>query len=215
MPEIFKADKSKQKSSLEALLGSSSHSQWSSFITSPKYLKFESQHEDEEVIFLGRAHFIVNLGWITVLCFAIFVPLFWGEFPFFKVLDGVTIMEMTLLWYAALLFYGIQSFLLWFYNVYIVTNERLVDVDFLGLLSKTINVTQLSKIEDVNYSQKGLAQSIFNFGDVIVETASEQKTTDLTGETSAFTFKSIANPDSVVTIISQLIDDEEKENNHN
>lgn len=213
MPEIFKADKNKKPSTIEEVLNSASNSQWASFVARPKRLKFESQHESEEVVILGRAHFIVNLGWITVICFAIFVPFFWGEFPFVKALNDVTIMEMTMLWYMALAFYGIQSFLLWFYNVYIVTNERLVDVDFLGLLSKTINVTQLSKIEDVNYSQKGLMQSMFDYGDVIVETASEQKTTDLTGETSAFTFKSISNPDKVVTLISQLIEDEERENN--
>jgi hypothetical protein len=213
MPEIFKAEKPKEKvSSIDEMLVAASNNQWSSFVACPKHLKFEMQHDDENVIILGRAHFIVNLGWITVLSFAIFVPMFWGEFPFFKVLNATTMMEVSILWYMALAFYGIQSFLLWFYNVYIVTNERLVDVDFLGLLSKTINVTQLSKIEDVNYSQRGLLQSMLNFGDVIVQTASEQRTPDREAEISAFTFASISNPDKVASVISQLIEDEEDSN---
>lgn len=215
MPEIFNADRMRDKiSKVNVMLKHSPQSHWSSFAAFPKQLRFEMQHDDEEVVVLGRAHFIVNLGWISILCFAIFVPMFWGEFPFLKTLNSVTIFELTVLWYLALAFYGIQSFLLWFYNVYIVTTERLVDVDFLGLLSKTINITQLSKIEDVNYSQRGLLQSIFNYGDVIVQTASEQRTPDRVAEISAFTFASISNPDKVASVISQLIEDEEENDHH-
>jgi len=215
MPEIFNADRMRDKiSKVNEMLKMSPHSHWASFAAFPKQLRFEMQHDDEEVVVLGRAHFIVNLGWIAVLCFAIFVPMFWGEFPFLKTLNTATILQLTILWYMALAFYGIQSFLLWFYNVYIVTTERLVDVDFLGLLSKTINITQLSKIEDVNYSQRGLLQSIFNYGDVIVQTASEQRTPDRVAEISAFTFASISNPDKVASVISQLIEDEEENDHH-
>ena len=99
---------------------------------------------------------------------------------------------------------------MWFYNVYIVTNERLVDVDFVGLLSKTVNVCQMSRVEDVNYTQKGFFASMLNYGDVIVQTASEQKTPDSSGELSAFTFESIAYPDRVAALISQLTEETEK-----
>jgi hypothetical protein len=86
-------------------------------------------------------------------------------------------------------------------------------VDFVGLLNKTVNVTELGNVEDVNYSQRGIVESLFNYGDVITQTASEQKTPDATGEMSAFTFESIAYPDKVVAVISQLVEDE-RENNH-
>ncbi|HEX9007997.1 MAG TPA: PH domain-containing protein, partial [Patescibacteria group bacterium] len=100
--------------------------------------------------------------------------------------------------------------------VYIVTNERLIAVEFMGLLSKSINVTQIRKIEDVSYSQRGLASSFFDFGDVIAETASEQRTADVAqGEPSSFTFESVGNPNEVVRIISDLMDKEEHEDNNN
>jgi hypothetical protein len=89
-----------------------------------------------------------------------------------------------------------------------------VDVDFVGLLSKTVNVTELDNVEDVNYSQNGLMDSFFNMGDVIVQTASEQKTQDASGELSAFTFEAIANPDKVSQIISKLVHDEEEQHYH-
>jgi len=212
MPEIFKAGGSKKGTNeMEKILEKCPRSQWGSFMAGSDELKFESQQEDEKVVILGRRHPITNLGWITIISFALFIPFFWNEFPFIQMLNGNTLVSLTMLWYLALTFFGMQSFLLWFYNVYIVTTERVVDVDFVGLLSKTVNVAQLSKIEDVNYSQRGLIANTFNFGDVIVETASKQDTPDVADEMSAFTFESIAYPDKVVAVISQLIEDEEEE----
>lgn len=216
MPEIFTTNNSKKGSGeLKKILESCPTSQWGSFMATPDWLKFESQQDDERIVIVGRSHPITNFGWVTIVCFAIFIPLFWSEFPFIQTLNVSTLMSLTLLWYIALAFFALQSFLLWFYNIYIVTNERLVDVDFMGLLSKTVNVTQLNNVEDVNYSQNGIVASFFNYGDVITQTASEQKTQDASGEMSAFTFESIAYPDKVVAVISQLVEDVEDENNHN
>lgn len=212
MPEVFKAGKVKVVSEeIKKLLGESlTGGTFGSCIPSPYELRFESQQDDETVLLLGRRHFITNFGWITTICFALVIPFFWGEFPFFKALDGNTLVSLTMLWYLAIIFYGLQSFLMWFYNVYIITNERLIDVDFTGLLSKTVNVCQISRIEDVNYTQKGFLASMLNYGDVIVQTASEQKTPDSAGELSAFTFESIAFPDKVASVISQLTEEAEK-----
>ncbi len=181
-----------------------------SFFAHPKKCRFETQQDDEEILILGRRHFITNLGWMATLCFAFVVPFVWGEFPFIKALDGNTMVSLTMLWYMVLIFFGMQSFLMWFYNVYIVTNERLIDIDFVGLLSKTVNVAQIGHIEDVNYSQQGIMASFFNYGDVIVQTASEQRTPDTSGEISAFTFEAIGMPDKVAAMISQLMEDSNK-----
>lgn len=181
-----------------------------SFVPHPGKFRFESQQDDEVVLLLGRRHLVTNFGWMATTCFAFVVPFFWSEFPFLKALDGNTLVSLTILWYLGLLFFGLQSFLMWFYNVYIITNERLVDVDFTGLLSKTVNVTQLSRVEDVNYTQNGFWASMFNYGSVIIQTASEQKTPDSAGERSAFTFESVACPDKVASIISQLTEEIEK-----
>jgi hypothetical protein len=71
-------------------------------------------------------------------------------------------------------------------------------------------VAQISKIEDVNYTQKGILANLFNFGDVIIQTASEQRTPDAAGELSSFTFESVAFPDKVTSVISQLTEEAEK-----
>jgi len=215
MPEKIGKVKESKVENVRGLFGHNlPKSIWGSFAVGPEDLRFEAQHEDEEIIILGRRHPVTNLGWLTIVCFAVFIPTVWGSFPFFAALSTLTLTKITILWYLAMLFFVIQNFLLWFYNIYIVTNERLVDVDFVGLLSKTVNVTELDNVEDVNYSQNGLMDSFFNMGDVIVQTASEQKTQDASGELSAFTFEAIANPDKVSQIISKLVHDEEEQHYH-
>ena len=206
MPEIFGTEKIEDIQEIKDLEKSGKfRSLFGSFVVTPPKTRFESQDDDEKIVVLGRRHFITNLKWLTIACFAIFVPMFWGEFPMIKALDVNTSFILSIVWYSALLFYVIQNFVLWFYNVYIVTNERLVDVDFFGLLYKNINVTQIGKLEDVNYSQRGLFAGFFNFGDVVVQTSSEQRSDDRS-EKSAFTFDHIANPDLVVKIISELME---------
>lgn len=211
MPEIFGANKPKEIQQITDWVKNGKYNNiFGSFVVSPDKAKFESQDDDEEIIILGRRHFITNLKWMAMACFAIFVPLFWGEFPMVKALDTNTNFVLSIVWYSALLFYVIQNFLLWFYNVYIVSNERVVDVDFFGLLYKNINVTHLANVQDVNYSQKGIFSSFFNFGDVIIQTSSEQKSDD-SSEQSAFTFNAVANPDLVVKVISELVEREHEE----
>ena len=207
------ADESSVLDEVKKLKADGFSSTFGSLCAFPENVTFESEHDDEQVLVIGRAHMVTNWSWVTLICFLIFIPVFWSSFPLISVLSDNLHFAMTVLWYLALSLYGLMKLLLWFYSVYIVTNERIIDVDFFGLLYKNINVTMIDKIEDVNYSQTGLLASIFNFGDLIVETASEQTSSDTAnGERSAFTFENISNPDKVSRIITLLMEEEEKQN---
>ena len=46
-------------------------------------------------------------------------------------------------WFLIVLGYVLEVFLSWFYNVYIITDERIIDVDFTSLLSKDISYAKL------------------------------------------------------------------------
>jgi len=81
----------------------------------------------------------------------------------------------------------------------------------LPFLYKNIDVTQIKNIEEVNYRQAGIAANAFNFGNVIVQTASEQRTAVKGEKGAAFTFDSVPDPDRVARVISQLMQQEEQE----
>lgn len=214
MPEIFGSEKPKDIHEISDLEKSGRfRSAMGSLVVKPSNAKFESQDDDEEIVMMGRSHLITNIKWMAVASFAFFVPLFWGEFPMIKTLDVNTSFVLSIVWYSLLLFYVIQNFVLWFYNVFMVTNERVVDVDIYGLLNKNINVTQISRIEDVSYSQRGIFAGFFNYGDVIVETASEQRS-ETDNREPEFSFRSVSNPALVVKIISELMEKAEEEGHH-
>lgn len=184
---------------------------WHTISALPKDAYFESQTEKEKVLLLMRAHPATNLWWIAIVAMLIGVPMFWSEFPLLSSVNPLTQFFITILWYMGLALFSVQNALLWFYNVYIITDERVVDVDFFGLLYKNINATQIRKIEDVNYSQKGLLAGFLNYGNIVIETASAQKSDDTPSERSAFTFDAVPNPDRVARVLTELMEQEEKE----
>ena len=221
MPEVFsKSGKSKSAPSTDSSVVNEvkkmveqgfSMPAWRSLAAMPPDTKFEAQNDDEKVLLLMRKHPVTNLWWIGLTAMLFGFPLFWGEFPLISNVTASVRLALAIFWYLGLAFFAIQNLLLWFYNVYIVTDERVIDVDFFGLLYKNVNATQIRKIEDVNYSQVGMLSSVFNYGTVVIQTASEQRSADRSEEAAAFTFEAVPNPDRVVKAISELMEQEEKE----
>lgn len=212
MPEVFSKNSRSVVSEVKKLVDEGfSHPVWRSLAACPMDTKFEAQHDNEQVLLLMRKHPVTNLWWMALTAMFVGVPLFWGEFPLISGVSVLVRLSLVVFWYLGLAFFAIQNILLWFYNIYIVTDERVIDVDFFGLLYKNINATQIRKIQDVNYSQVGILSSMFNFGSVVIQTASEQRSADVREEASAFTFAAVSNPDRVAKVIGELMDQEEKE----
>jgi hypothetical protein len=76
----------------------------------------------------------------------------------------------------------------WYNDVYILTDDRIVDIEKVPLVSEDRREARLAMIQDVNYVQPNLTARILGFGDVIIETAAK---------TGAFTFSSVPNPREV------------------
>lgn len=174
----------------------------SSLEVMPSRVRFEAQDPQEHIILLLRPHWITNLWWNVLLVLLVFVPILFSLIPVVSVLPPAHLFVVTLLWYAMLLAFAFEEFLTWFFSVNIVTDERVIDVDFYGLLFKHVSVAQIAKIQDLNYIQKGMLASMFNFGHVMIQTA---------GEVQTFDFNNVPNPDRVVKILSELVAQEEQE----
>jgi len=180
----------------------------SSFAFSPIGVSFETQDDKEEVVLLLRQHWITNVGWVVAAIFLFIFPLllpglvsmgdvdFWSKF-------SLRSREIFLaIWYLLALGFVFERFLGWYYNVYIVTNERIVDVDFRGILYKNISEAPLSKVQDLTHRVAGFLPVIFDYGDLIVQTAAE--VTDLE-------FNNVPHPSEIHKIIGDLIQGENRE----
>jgi hypothetical protein len=171
-----------------------------SYAVNPGGIRFETQDEEETVVLFLRQHMIVNLPWMILAVILLFAPTI--IFPVVFSLTGFAfaipssyIIIVTAWWYIATAGFIIAKFLGWFINIYIVTNERIVDIDFYYLLYKHFSQAELNKIQDISYTTKGIFGTLFNFGDVKVETA---------GETPHLMFENIPHPEGVVEIIRKV-----------
>jgi len=177
------------------------------FAVNPTDVRFETQEEAEKVILFLRQHFIVNIPWMLITFFLFITPTV--IFP--RLFHAVSLNLMlptpyyaigTIFWYLATFGFALASFIGWFFNIYIVTDERIVDIDFLYLLYKKFSEAELAKIQDIHYTSGGILATIFNYGDVVVETA---------GEAPNIIFEAIPFPEKVVETIRELTESEEAE----
>jgi hypothetical protein len=180
----------------------------SSFAVNPRRVSFETQGTDETVILLLRRHVVTNVPWVAATVIAFFAPVFLiPAFSFLGLLSSVSPsmqFVFTIFWYVGVFTFSLISFINWYYNVYIVTNLRLIDVDFVNLTYKEISHAPLFKVQDINFKQIGVVPSIFNFGTVYVQTA---------GELPNFDFTDVPRPAEVVKIISDLVQEAEEGGN--
>ena len=170
-----------------------SHSLLHSFCIRP-HAKFESQLADEEIILLLRAHPVTQLPWVLngifILILLMFIDFFAGSFfsPAQLFVFNVGIISFIFAYYWF-------NFLSYFFNVGLITNKRILDVDFHAVIYKEVTEARISKIEDITAKTGGYAASLFNFGNVFVQTAGSELNIE---------FINVPRPTDVVKIINSI-----------
>jgi hypothetical protein len=173
----------------------------SAFSQFPNNISFENQEEGEFIILFMRRHIITNAGWAFLAIIFSLIPLL-GSLLFFPVLEiiGITIpgnfLTVLLLFYYLIIFgYAYVNYVSWFFNIGIVTNMRVVDIDVVDITSKNVAATEIESIVDVTYNQQGFLQNFFDYGHIHVQ---------LEGLKPNFEFLSIPHPAKASDIISDL-----------
>ncbi len=149
------------------------------FVERPRKTRFETQTPDEEVVLLLRRHWFTNLPWIALVLVMVPVPPFVFQLNLLSQSEAIQAIPLrfqlvgTLVWYILTLGFAFESFIMWYFNVFLVTDRRIVDIDFWGLLHKSVSETTLSNVQDVTHEVGGFWRVVFNFGHVYVQTAAE------------------------------------------
>ena len=164
----------------------------------PSDASFETKDEEEQVILVLRKHLVTNSPWIILTSIMAFIPIILLVFNLFpQNIELKYQLLLTIMGELAVFGYALEKFLIWFFNVYIITNERVIDIDFHNLLLRQISDTDLDKIQDVTITGAGVFAAFFHFGDINIQTAAE---------TQVFEFKSVPQPETVSRIIRELIE---------
>lgn len=203
MPDIFTSPPPAPKKKKASRMSEA----FSSYLFMPDGVRFETQDAGETIFLLLRKHFITNIVWIVFSILLLLSPFFIfptvvlsGNLP--KQVSGNLLTTLILAWYLLTFSYILVNFLLWYFTISIVTNERIVDIDFVNLLNKKFAETRIARVEDVTMRTGGFIKTFFDYGDVYVQTAA----TD-----AVFQFESVPKPDQVVRIINQLMGKEKEE----
>lgn len=209
MPDIFVSQPEKKtlsqkkevKKELNLLLGYGSRF-LNSFVPKPRNLRFETQEEKEKIVLLLRRHPLVNVPWILLTMLLLISPPFLLKIFPLDFIPGNFKFVFLLSWYLFTFAFAFVKFLTWFFNVNILTDERVIDINFPTLLYREISEAKLDKIQDVSVKTGGYIRSLFNFGNVIIQTA---------GAVPEICFEDVPNPQQVSRIINQLLYEEELE----
>jgi len=152
-------------------------------------------HPDEVVLNVFHQHWFVNIRWILVaVTFFIFPVII---FPLIE--SDVFTFKYRLItiafWYLVVGIYVFESFIDWFFDSYIITNQRVINIDFSNYINKKISEANIKNIQDISTRISGLSQTFFNYGTVHIQTASS---------TDVIVFKNIPNPETAADTIDKL-----------
>ena len=91
---------------------------------------------------------------------------------------------LTLLWpnnmmifetFLALILVGVLGFLysymLWYFSIYIVTNQRIRQISQRGLFKKSVVDLGLDKIQSISYGVSGIRAGLMGYGTIVIQTA--------------------------------------------
>lgn len=198
MPEVYTAGKTEKESpkDITGIVGQPSGGLFSAYIVRPAWVNFATEETGEQIILLLRRHWVTNVPWILLAILMILGPFVLTVFPLLAFLPARFQLMGVLFWYLLTMALIFEGFLGWFYNIFIVTDERVVDIDFVGLIYREISEARISRVQSATFSQGGLVQAIFNFGLVLVQTAAEIQNIE---------FEDVPNPSMVVRTIDSLI----------
>lgn len=158
-------------------------------------IHFETQHEGEKVILMLRAHPITQLPWI-INSIIVFIVLLGFDLFFLSLLKTNQALILNIFMIVFILSYIWFNYLNWYFNVGIVTNERIIDVDFSHIIYKEMSISKLESVEDITTKSAGFFGSVFNYGDIFVQTA---------GTNVNIEFYHVPQPSEVVHIINKLL----------
>ncbi|MBP6929566.1 MAG: PH domain-containing protein [Candidatus Moranbacteria bacterium] len=162
---------------------------------------FQGQHENEQVLRIIHRHwFNIVIQFIFVVLCSFFILGSLSALPllFPDMIDAGAVPFFHFIQNTLFLFLWLFGFLVWidyYFDVWIITNERIVNIEQKGLFNRHISELRFSRVQDVTASVDGLVPTMLNFGDVYVQTASEE---------DHFIFRQVGDPFAVKDEVMRL-----------
>lgn len=120
---------------------------------------------DERVVSVYRRYGLTYVGAMIVAFILLLLPFFLVTLLFSYGMFGV-IGFFALLLFAVL--YSLKKVILWYDNVFVVTNLRVIDIDQRGFFDRSVSGFTYANIQDVAYRIKGVLATLFHVGTITI-----------------------------------------------
>ncbi len=124
----------------------------------------------DAITFLPKVLLFLVLSCIPVIIYFFLTNSFPGIFE-----NSILSVLLTLagsIFYLSILLFFYTEFVVFYLDVSVVTNDRIVEMEQLSLFSRTISELELFRIQDVTSEVNGVFASMFHYGNVYIKTAS-------------------------------------------
>jgi len=134
---------------------------------------------DERIIFKLRKHWFVLLRFKAgVFVMGILPPIIFGFLASTKILPDFLLAPavatfIVTFWLIVATMALAAVWTDYFLDVWIVTDKRIVNINQIGFFNREITTTRMERIQDATTKQRGLLETLLNFGSIRIQTASE------------------------------------------
>ena len=163
--------------------------------------KFAGARDGETIIRVLHRHWF-DIASHLFLSALLTVGLFFGFFLFPAIFPaaftGANGLIALFIESTFLIFLWLYLFLVWidvWFDVWVITNERIVNIEQKGLFVRHVSEVPFSKVQDVTSETNGIIQSVLNYGEVYVQSASE---------VPRFLFRSVPDPVAIKDLVMRL-----------
>jgi len=175
------------------------------------YSRVIKQKKYEKIIYLLRRDTITFIPqiFLTVVLFAAEYGIYFllkEMFPqlFIKNISLAFLSVFAFIYTLSVWLFFYTAFVNYFLDMWIVTNDRIIDIAQKGLFSRTIAELDLFRVQDVTSEQHGLFATMFDFGNVFIQTAGKQE---------RFIFHNVPEPHKIREAVIRLADEDRKYHN--
>jgi len=166
----------------------------------PKY-RFKDLRQDEKIIkvihrswfYLFQQFFFLIVIVIVFILGIFFVPIFFPDLV--GKIDRSIVLFAQNFFLLAIWLYGFMLWIDYFFDIWIITSERIINIEQKGMFARKASELRFQKIQDITTEVTGFMPTIFNYGDVRIQTA---------GENEEFIFRTIPDPYNTKNIIMNL-----------
>jgi len=164
-----------------------------------------SARDNEQVVLFLRRHwfapFTIVFWFVALSAIPLLITWYfadrvesWLTDPFF----GPLVVVIASMYFLSVWLFAFMEFTDYYLDTWIITNERILNNEQEGLFKRTESELDLVSIQDTTAETHGFLQTIFTFGNVVIQTA---------GEKERFVFKNVDNPEKIKAIIMKQVED--------